>query len=134
MRNRGVLRIAGAALLLTAVGDLGYATSARATEPAYSVTIEPGVTPRMQASEVVSLLPAKHQAKVLSLECMSNQTYGSRDWGHPIPVLTAEKIWLVQVKARFFRPHAVGPPTDSDTTSYLIDDAAGAILGRGTGF
>jgi hypothetical protein len=100
----------------------------------YTVEIEPGLTPRMTASEVVEVLPAKQRTKVLSLECMSNQTYDSRDWGHIIPVLKAEKIWLVQVKARFVRPHANAPTTVSETTSYLIDDATGTILGRGTGF
>jgi len=127
-------RIAIAALLLAACGDLQAAADAGHEGAAYSVEIEPGLSPRMQASEVVELLPAKHRAKVLSLECMSNQTYHSRDWGHIIPVLKAEKIWLVQVKAPFFRPHANAPPTVSDTQSYLIDDATGTVLGRGTGF
>jgi len=127
-------QVAIAAVLLAAAGGLGGATDAGAEDPAYTVEIEPGLLPRMQASEVVELLPAKQRTKVLSLECMSNQTYHSRAWGHIIPVLKAEKIWLVQVKAPFFRPHAIGPPTVSATQSYLIDDATGAGLAHGTGF
>ena len=124
MRKRCVPRIAIAALLLAAAGDLGFATPARATEPGYSVTIEPGLTPRMQASEVVELLPAEQRTKVLSLECMSNQTY--------VVVPDDKKIWLVRVKVGFFRPRWNASPIASDTTSYLIDDATGTILGRGT--
>ena len=127
-------RIAIAGLLLAAGGGLGRATDAGEERPAYSVEIEPGLSPRMQASEVVELLPAAERTKVLSLECMSTQTFRSRYRGPLVPVFDAKTVWLVRVKVRFFRPHPNAPPTYSDTTTHVIDDATGAGLGTGTGF
>jgi hypothetical protein len=121
-------------MLLTAAGGLGFATPARAAEPAYSVTIEPGLTPRMQASEVVALLPAKHQAKVLSLECMSKPTFLSRYSGPVVPVFDAKAVWVIRVKVAFVRPHYNTPTTYSDITTHVINDTTGAGLGTGTGF
>jgi len=116
-------RIAIAALLLAAGGGLGRATDAGEERPAYSVEIEPGLSPRMQASEVVELLPADQRTKVLAVKCTKSQRG-----------FIAKTVWLVRVKVRFFRPHPNAPPTYSDTTTHVIDDATGAGLGTGTGF
>jgi hypothetical protein len=130
--NQG--RIAIAALLLAASGGLQVSADAGAEDPAYSVEIEPGVSPRMKASEVVELFPAKDQAKVLSLECMSKQTFLSRYSGPAVPVFDSKTVWVVRVKVPFFRPHYNSPPTSSKITTHIIDDENGGGLGTGTGF
>jgi hypothetical protein len=115
--------IAIAALLLAAGGGLEAAADAGAEGPAYSVAIEPGSSPRMQASEVVELLPADQRTKVLSLECTKSQRG-----------FLSKTVWVVRVGVPFWRPHLNAPITASDTTTHIIDDATGAGLGTGTGF
>jgi len=130
--NQG--RIVISALLLAASGGLQTAMDAGAEDPAYSVEIEPGVSPRMKASEVVELLPANQRTKVLSLECMSKQTFLSRYRGPVVPAFDSKTVWVVRVNVRFFRPHYNSLPTSSRITTHIIDDETGGGLGTGTGF
>lgn len=122
-------RIAIAALLLSASGDLGHAADTGAEGPAYTVEIEPGLTPRMLPSEVVEALRPEYRTKVLSLECTKSQS-GFRASEAPYDWKT---VWQVRVDVPFSRFHYNSPPTHSDTTTYYVDDAIGAVFGRGTG-
>ena len=122
-------RIAITALLLSTSGDLGHAADTGAEGPAYTVEIEPGLTPRMQPSEVVELLRPEQRTKVLSLKCIM-----SSDFRTSADPEGARPLWMVRVKVHFFRPHYGSPPTSSPITTYVVDDAKGAILARGTGF
>jgi hypothetical protein len=122
-------RIAITALLLSTSGDLGHAADSGAEGPAFTVEIEPGLTPRMQPSEVVEALPADLRTKVLSLECTKSQS-GFRMSEAPYDWKT---VWRVRVDVPFWRPDYDSPPIHSDITIYYVDDAIGANFGRGTG-
>ncbi|MFI5217793.1 MAG: hypothetical protein ACHQ3O_14735 [Candidatus Limnocylindria bacterium] len=122
-------RIAIAALLLASCGNLGHGADASAEGPAYTVEIEPGITPRLQPSEVVELLRPEYQTKVLSVKCIKSTSFHT--WGEPEG---AKIIWVVRIDVPFFRPHANAPPTSSRTQTHVFDDATGNGLGRGTGF
>jgi hypothetical protein len=87
----------------------------------------------MQASEVVELLPPDQRTKVLSVECLTPQSFRARARSI-VPAFDAETIWLVRLAVPLFRPRFVGAGVASDTQVVLFDDATGASLGRGTGF
>lgn len=142
-----------AAVLLTACMIPTGAAPAMAGEESYRVEIAADVSPRMQAKDVaqvvatatarpirgvgpgeadgeVRMMPS--QPKILSVECMTLESLRGR-FRSVAPVLDAETVWLVRIKAPFFRPRPTGPPIVSGTQSFVVDDATGNILVRGVG-
>lgn len=142
-----------AILFLVSTGGPSGAQLAAARDTGYRVDIASDASPRMRAEDVAQAVASAaarpiqavqpdsvtggpraipSQPEILSVECLRKESPLSR-FPSVRPALETETVWIVLVKARFFRPHYNSPPTISDTTFYLVDDETGNILGRGTG-
>jgi hypothetical protein len=142
-----------AAVLVAACTISAGPAPAMAGEESYRVEIASDVSPRMQAKDVAQVVATAtarpirgvgpggadgeirmvpSQPKILSVECMTLERLRGR-FRSVAPVLDAETVWLVRVKATFFRFRPTGPPIVSDTQFFVVDDATGNILVNGVG-
>ena len=139
MRN---LRVIPALVLLTAVCSPAWAQD-------YSVTIEPGLAPRMSPSAVAGLKSttpigrtsgtdtvsgrsADAVSEVTSVECVDGAKFRSA-FTNPA-INNGAPIWIVRMNGRFVSHHT-GPGKPSRTVSsafYVVDDLTGEILAYGS--
>lgn len=143
-------RVAVCLCLALACSDV--ATAAETDGPTYQVRIAPDRQPRMQPENVAQLVAERLSKpiedvgivdetgrvgaeptapRVLSLDCIH-----ATDIRSVIPHSGAsfeeKTVWVVRAEGRFVKRVPLGPPIVNTTGYYVIDDATGEIVGRGS--
>src|SRR5262245_35735802 len=109
-------------------------TGASADGPGYTVTIQPGVSPRMSPSTLAETVAAAARTRgagdvtILSVECSDGIEFRS---AYSDPTMrNGGPVWTVRLGGRFPNLH-VPPGAHSSTgtaASYVIDDETGEAL------
>ena len=135
--SRARLPIIAIAGLLT----LAVASNVWSSSPA-TVSIDPGVSPRLSGAEAVSIArdrivaSAKANGKVgtvVSAQAVKGTSLATEIEGGPgLEGDAANGVyWIVRGTGAFVAGHGLGAPQTSDSGYFIIDDATGEIVGMG---